>query len=518
MKYLVSRTIICLAVVGVLSAWIGCSSTKDVRTKDLVVVELKDSIRGNNENNEHEWATFTVDVPLNGPKALVDSVVAFVNKELYDACESNAHFDENVVTYSREELYSDDAENLLRHYLEKYRTHIQDSLWRVFGLTMKMEAQTDKFVTYGIEFFYCGANCSSEKMFYTFDKGDGHKIKDIISHDNLVRFFADYPEYNNIGADAWTGEPGWQFSPDYDFLDSSYGLMDNCFMISIPGAGNHYMLTDFPYSQIFSYLSPEVQALLEQKGEEEPMLPAYLPERSEDGEVWMEVDTINNALLGYIRAAGGPLVSTLMTYDPELEIYPKRVHSIDASEGSTVFLFIYSRGHLLYCDEALTCVIDEDGLKPAKLFSLEGQKDSVISCMWYDELVAASNGFPYEELDENRFGIHYDRFTKRLYYPILDNHEKGSGFENCQRYTGRYEVLSFNGREFVPAGTDGAWWLNPDMRNYKRTISSHKTAEGIEQVDLMPDSTYRRAVWLGAKTLDDLRKVPDSLLVSKNPV
>lgn len=169
----------------------------------------------------------------------------------------------------------------------------------------------------------------------------------------------------------------------------------------------------------------------------------------------------------------------------------------------------------MYCDEALACIIGEDGLQPVTLFSLEGQKDSIVSCMWYDQLVSASDGFPFDELDENRFGIHYDYFTKRLYVPIMENHEKGSGFDNCLRYTGRFEVLQFNGMEFVSVGTDGAWWLNADLRNYKRTISNRITADGIEQVDLMPDDTYRRAVWKGAKTLDDLRRQPNEMQTSK---
>ena len=99
--------------------------------------------------------------------------------------------------------------------------------------------------------------------------------------------------------------------------------------------------------------------------------------------------------------------------------------------------------------------------------------------------------------------------------PIMEHHEKGSDYENCLRYTGRYDVLQFNGKEFVSAGTDGAWWLNPNLRNYKRTISNNKTADGIEQIDLMPDGTFRRAVWKGAKTLDDLRKKPDEVSYSK---
>ena len=251
---------------------------------------------------------------------------------------------------------------------------------------------------------------------------------------------------------------------------------------------------------------------------EEPMLPAYIPERSENGEVWMGVDTVNHALLGYVRAAGGPLVSTLMHYEPELEVYPKRVHSIGASEGSTVFLFIYSRGHLLYCDEAMTCTIGENGLKPANLFEVENKRDSVVSCMWYDQPLEASDGFPFDAFDENRFGLHYDPFSKRLYSPILESHGPDSEFANtsCLRYTGRFEVLQFNGNEFIHAGTDGAWWLNADLRSYERTISNHITADGIEQIDLMLDSTYRRAIWKGAKTLDDLRKKPDFVKISKN--
>ena len=506
-----------LMAIGFVAVMMGCQSGRQERSKDLVVVEQTDSVCGNNEDNPYEWATFKVDVPVDGPQALVDSVMAFINGQLYEACESNVHFDEQYVTFSKEDVFSDDNERLLSHYMERYKPLMEDSLWRVYGIELRLEAQTPKYVTYGMEHFHCGISCSSEKHYYTFDKRDGHQVKEIISHDNLVQFFEDYPEYKNIGDETWPGASGWEFSPEYEFTYLCYGLLEDHFSLVIEGISNHYFIADFPYSQIFSYLSPEAQALVEQEGEEEPMLPAYLPERSEDGEVWMEVDTVDHALLGYIRAAGGPQVSTLMQYEPELEVYPKRAHSIDATGGSVVFLFIYSRGHLLYCDEAMTCVSDENYLHPVRLFSQEGERESVISCMWYDQLVEASNGFPYEEIDENRFGIHYDRFTKRLYVPIMDNHDPDSEYANtsCLQYTGRYDVLQFNGKEFVPADTDGAWWLNPDLRNYKRTVSNKKTAGGIEQIDLMPDSTYRRTFWKGAKTLDDLRKKPDEVNVRK---
>ncbi len=243
----------------------------------------------------------------------------------------------------------------------------------------------------------------------------------------------------------------------------------------------------------------------------------YPENRGLKDNAWMQVDTIHHALIGFINVAGEMLVDTLTHYEPEQEIYPKRVYSIAASDSSTVYLFIYSRGHLLYWDEALTCVIGEDGLKPVALFSIDGQRDSVISCMWYDQLVEASEGFPYDSLDEDRFGLHYNQYTKRLYAPILDSHDPDSEFANtsCMQYTGRYDILLFNGKEFEYTGTDGAWWLLPELRGYKRTVSNKRMDCGIEQIDLMFDGTFRRALWKGAKTLDDLQKKPDKINVSR---
>lgn len=261
------RTLLLLSA-SLVIAFQGCGSAKVERSKDLQVMEQTDTIYGNSDENGNDYALFTIDVPVNGPQALVDSLMAFINNELYDACESNAHFDEDIVLFNKKSLFSDDGERLLSQYMEKYKPIIQDSLWRTFGLILKMEAQTERYVTYGLEFSYCGAGCSSEKLFYSFDKKDGHQIKEIISHDNLVRFFEDYPEYNSIGADPWTGEPCWKFYPNEDFLNSRYGLMDDHFVLSIYGDGRNYMLATFPYSQIFSYLSHEAQTLIELTGEE----------------------------------------------------------------------------------------------------------------------------------------------------------------------------------------------------------------------------------------------------------
>lgn len=229
------------------------------------------------------------------------------------------------------------------------------------------------------------------------------------------------------------------------------------------------------------------------------------------------VDTVNYALIGCVSVAGGEIRDTLLHYDSALELYPKLVYTI----GTPLFLLTYSFGHLLYMDEAMTCTLDDNShLRPVSLFSIEGKKDSVVTCMWYDQPLEASGGFPFDEFDESRFGLHYDWATECLYYPFLENHDPDSEFANtsCLRYTGRFEVLQFNGEEFVHSGEDGAWWLNKDLRYYKRTVSNKKSADGIEQIDLMPDGTYRRAFWNGAETLDDLRKKPDEVKISKQNI
>lgn len=497
----------------------GCRNSHMDSSADLVVVEQIDSVFGNNEENNYCWASFNVDVPVNGPQVLVDSVMVLVNSEVYKMCEYCVKFvlspDEYVV-YNEKEVFANDGKRLLSHYMDKYKSLIEDSLWDTFGLELKMEAQTAKYVTYGAERYYCGARCSSEKHFYTFDKSDGHLVNKIISREDLARFFDDYPEYNSIGDDPWFGRPGWLFSPEDAADKYDFGLLDDHFSLAIHGCGNHYLLLNFPYGQIFSYLSPEAQALIKRNEENVPMLPAYLSHKNP--EVNLEVDTVHYALIGCVNAAGGEIRDTLLHYDPALEIYPKQVYSISASLGSPLYLLTYSFGHLMCCDEAMACIYNDDHhLQPVSLFSIDGEKDSVITCMWYDQPLEASDGFPYDEFDENRFGLHFSWFTNQLYYPILENHDPDSEFANtsCLRYTGRFEVLQFNGKEFVYAGTDGAWWLNSNLRNYKRTISNRITADGIEQIDLMPDGTYRRAIWKDGKTLDDLRKKPDEVKYGK---
>ena len=238
---------------------------------------------------------------------------------------------------------------------------------------------------------------------------------------------------------------------------------------------------------------------------------------SDDGKGRM--DTINNSIVCRIETTNKIFVDTLISGEPGIDVYPKSIYSFAGKGGSTIYLFVYSMGHLFFYDEVAAYAVKKDGDVERREFIIKDDKVKKLGSKWWDQLVAASNGFPYDyedSPDEERFGIHCVLSLRSLYIPIMEHHDSGSEFANtnCLQYTGRFDVFRFNGTNFWYDDTDGAWWLDSDLRNYKRTISNKKSADGIEQIDLMPDGTYRRAFWKEADSLDDLRKEPDEIEVS----
>ncbi len=257
MKKLFLLLVVANLVAGLQSCLNG--NNKQETSQNLVVVEQSDTIW--NRAGEYDYdASFTVDVPIDGPQALVDSVMALLNMELHSMCERTIHFD-NQVSFKEKEVCTDDAKNLLNHYIKKYKSLIEDILeWHV-AFKLKLEAQTEQYVTYGIECYHCGGSCGSEKFYYTFSKSDGHQVKDIISRDDLLRFLKEHPECkDNEDMDKEL----WQMFPldEYQFENSNYGLLGDHFSLVIWGYTNHYLSTEFPYSKILPYLSPEAQELV----------------------------------------------------------------------------------------------------------------------------------------------------------------------------------------------------------------------------------------------------------------
>ena len=267
MKNKWKKNVLWLMAIVAMTTLTGCPGGKQEpqpesqpELKDLVVVTQTDSVSGIHEENSTSSATITLDAPVEGPQVLVESVMELANNELYAFCEYCVHFDEDITSFSKEEVYTNDGAQLLNHYMEKYKPLIQDSVWNVFDRTLAMEAQTDLFVTYGVENFHCGASCGSEKYYYTFDKKDGHQVGDIINHENLVRFFEEHPECATI--EESEENPGWTFDAEDEFENTQFGLLSDNFILVVVGVGNHYMTKEIPYSLIGTYLSPEVQTMM----------------------------------------------------------------------------------------------------------------------------------------------------------------------------------------------------------------------------------------------------------------
>lgn len=432
----------------------GCETPHTGQSMDLVVAAQTDSVRGGMTGfNDYCTIEITVEPPVDGPKALTDSVMVFVNQKVYEFCEFCSHEDDKSRSFSPKKVFVNDGRRLLSRYMERYAPIIKDSLWNTFfSLSLVMESQTGSFVTYGLEHYHCGGSCGSEKCYYTFNKEDGHKVPEVISRNDIKRFFEDYPQYQRLQGDLMLGWPNWEYSCGHIFEPTDFGLGVDGLLIVISDVSNHFYGMEVPYRLIFSYLSKEAQALVE--GMEDTKHPTESYCASDDGEVWVEVDSAHNALVGHTDMSRDTPADTLVSYGPGLTIYPKHVHTVHTMDNNTLYLIIYSHGDLLHYDEALVCSATENGLEKMPLFVEGGRKDSLVSCMWYDQLVKVSDGFPYDSLDMDRFGIHYDRYGKRLYVPVMEHHEDGSEFENCLRYTGRFYLYSFDGRSFVADGTD----------------------------------------------------------------
>ena len=164
---------------------LSCQSRKQINTTDLETIEQIDSIQGGHEENSRYWTEFNIDVPVNGPQILIDSVMTFLNKKYY----------------------------------------------------------------------------------YVFDKHDGHIVKEVISKENIKKFFEDYPEYCRLRGDRLLGWPDWVYDAEHIFENTDFGLGTNDLSIVINDVGRNFYFMNIPYSQILSYLTAEAQALVEGMGE-----------------------------------------------------------------------------------------------------------------------------------------------------------------------------------------------------------------------------------------------------------
>ena len=203
-----------------------------------------------------------VDVPVEGGQAVTDSIIRFVNGELYDFLESG-----NKPHFKPKKVYCSDAKQLLQHYYDLYKPFIVDTCY--FGeeplccfdshfLSIFLLDQTDTFVTYEVDKIFIGEGVAADRSWVTFCKSDGHRLGEVISTESLLRFFEDCPELQN----EIYAELQYPLS-EGDKVDwrSHFGLTGTCVMHQYTLAPGIFEDAEYKLKYIQPYLSDEAKIL-----------------------------------------------------------------------------------------------------------------------------------------------------------------------------------------------------------------------------------------------------------------
>ena len=134
----------------------------------------------------------TVDVPINGKKAVVDSVMRFINGVVYEFLESG-----EGSGFTPEQVYCADGKQFVKHYYDAYKPLIPDTCYESDGipgrfcdteyLTVTVIDQTEKFVTYEIVSLFLGEGATYHNEWVTFSKADGHKLPEVVNHNDVAK-------------------------------------------------------------------------------------------------------------------------------------------------------------------------------------------------------------------------------------------------------------------------------------------------------------------------------------------
>lgn len=201
-------------------------------------------------------ATISYDYPVNAPKCLTDSITEFFNRNLYDYFEDGT---EIHVPYQN--VYSTDLPHIAERYWNAYKSFYEDNDLSTHWLDMNMVAQTDTYITYQAIWAFRGEGVHEGYEWITFVKNDGHRLNEVISDENLLRFFEDYPElsYSDI-MDAIRRN----LSAGFSFCET--GLLNDSLAFVYEWAGGHNDIEKYDLNIIKPYLSKEAQKLVSGNG------------------------------------------------------------------------------------------------------------------------------------------------------------------------------------------------------------------------------------------------------------
>lgn len=130
-------------------------------------------------------------------------------------------------------------------------------------ISFSLIAQTESFVTYGLEHCHCGGSCGSEFYCYTFSKKDGCRVNNLITWEDIKRFVKDHPNVKHPFGQ-------WQFETENDYMNDFHlydaGLLSDGLLLVNEDQVNHYVVGKIAYEDVLPYLSQEAQELVRAMG------------------------------------------------------------------------------------------------------------------------------------------------------------------------------------------------------------------------------------------------------------
>ncbi len=252
-----------LLIMVLFQTWVflalGCSS--NLKTANPLVVETQTCILKHvnfYDLDEFDMA-ITIDIPVNAPKVLADSITAFLNERLYQ------YFDNGEkIHIPYESVYSTDLQHLADHYWDTYRSFYDQQDPDYHWLFLNLVAQTDTYITYEFVKAFRGEGVHEFRNWITFFKKDGRQLKEAIGFENMMRFYEDYPELMEYG--VWC-DAQYLLADGNDIDMYEAGLLNDSLAFM-------YVWDNTDYNDVFKYdmriiepyLSEEAQKLVSDNG------------------------------------------------------------------------------------------------------------------------------------------------------------------------------------------------------------------------------------------------------------
>ena len=198
----------------------------------------------------------SIDLPVKGEQPLMDSLTDFLNVSLYRFFDNGG---DRHLPYQA--VYSEDIEHLIDHYRDAYKPFFlaDSTVEHEFGadcLNMKLVAQNDTYITYEMDWIFFGEGAEVAKEWATFVRADGHRLIEVISNKNMLKFYKKHPELRS--------EDIWHHIHAYDdkaYLVGYVGLLNDSIAHQYAYAPGIFEDVNYPLDAILPYLSKEAKEL-----------------------------------------------------------------------------------------------------------------------------------------------------------------------------------------------------------------------------------------------------------------